>query len=264
MSVELRRPAPLPPPSSLRVEPWGDVPGLVHGFFGRAGGVGQGELGGLNVSDRVGDADAHVAANWNLVRQALPGLAFARMQQVHGTRVVQVSSADQDVGEADGLITNRAGVGLTVLTADCVPILGVASGAGAVMAVHAGWRGSLAGVVATALTAAREAFGIPATAWRIALGPSVGGCCYEVEAELGARFVQRWGSMPDAWQPAATRGKLDLRRVNMGILIEQGVAAERISSVGPCTACASAEYFSHRRSAGRAGRQVSAIGFSAA
>jgi YfiH family protein len=248
------------PPPALRIAAWSDPAGLEYGFFGRRGGVSSGALGALNVSERVGDPPANVAANWRRAGSAAPGLTFVRMQQVHGTRVVQVESAGQQVGEADAMITGRRGLGLAVLTADCVPLLGVAPQAGAVMAVHAGWRGSLAGVAVAALTAAREAFGIAPAAWRIALGPSIGGCCYEVEAAIGAQFAARWGAMPDAWQPAGARGQLDLRRVNTAILVAQGVPAERITSIGPFTACASDDYFSHRSSAGGAGRQLSVIG----
>ena len=251
------------PPPAARVAAWAGQAGLEHGFFGRCGGISHAELGGLNVSERVGDDASHVEANWGLVRLAVPGLTVVRMQQVHSACVVRVERAGQQVGEADAMITNQRGLGLAVLTADCVPLLGIAAEAGAVMAVHAGWRGSLAGVAAAALVAAREAFGIPAADWRMALGPSIGGCCYQVEATIGRQFVARWGAMPDAWQPAGEHGQLDLRRANTAILVGQGVPVDRITSIGPCTACASDDYFSHRRSAGRAGRQLSVIGLSA-
>jgi len=158
------------------------------------------------------------------------------------------------------VMSGLAGLGLAVLTADCVPLLGVAPARGTVMAVHAGWRGSLAGAAVEALAAARQAFGIAPGEWFLALGPSIGGCCYEVEAAIGQRFVDRWGAMPDAWQPAGAHGQLDLRRANTAILVGQGVPASQIVAVGPCTACASQEYFSHRRSGGQAGRQLSIIG----
>jgi YfiH family protein len=245
----------------VRVAAWDAIPGLAHGFLGRRGGVSDGPLASLNVSTRVDDQPERVAANWQRVGQALPGLTFVRMQQVHGTRVVRVAAADDPVGEADALITNQPGLGLSVLTADCVPLLGVASNHGAVMAVHAGWRGSLAGIAIEALRAAKDAFGIEPAAWQVALGPSIGGCCYEVEAEIGQQFVDRWGAMADAWQPAGSHGQLDLRRVNAALLGRAGVPAGQIHTAGPCTVCAGGEFFSHRGSGGRAGRQVSAIGY---
>lgn len=252
--------APGLPVPALRVPGWEDVAGLVHGFFGRAGGASRGAWATLNLSERVGDDLAAVEENWRRVAAALPGLTAVRMRQVHGARAVAVAAADDEVGEADALVTAAPGLALTVLTADCVPLLAVAPRRRAVMAVHAGWRGSLAGVAVAALTAANAAFGTTPAEWRIALGPAIGGCCYEVEAALGARFPDRWGAMPDAWQPAGTHGQLDLRRANAAILAAAGVPPDQITVVGPCTACARDQYFSHRAAAGRAGRQASIIG----
>lgn len=248
------------PPPVLRVAAWAGAEGLAHGFFGRHGGFSGGDLASLNVSERVGDRPWTVAANWTQVRRALPGLQVARMQQVHGARVARVAAADQPVGEADGMLTSAPGIGLAVLTADCVPLLAHAPGRGAVMAVHAGWRGSLEGVAAAALRLAERELGIAPGEWQVALGPSIGGCCYEVEAEIGERLVARWGAMPDAWQPAGSRGQLDLRRANRAILVASGVEPRAIVDIGPCTSCAGDDFFSHRRSGGRAGRQLSVIG----
>ena len=247
------------PPPLLQVGKWADH-GVAHGFFGRRGGFSGGDLASLNLSERVGDRPWTVGANWTQVRRALPGLQVVRMQQVHGTRVVRVVGETQQVGEADGMIATEAGVGLAVLTADCVPLLASAPRHRAVMALHAGWRGSLAGIAAVAVRLAADELGIPPAEWQVALGPSIGGCCYQVEGEIGARFVDRWGAMPDAWQPAGTHGQLDLRQANRAILIAQGVDPGAIVNAGPCTSCAGDDFFSHRRSEGRAGRQLSVIG----
>jgi YfiH family protein len=183
------------------------------------------------------------------------------MQQVHGARVVRVEVGDQPIGAADGLLTTRSGLGLAVLTADCVPMLCVAPGDRAVMAIHAGWRGTLAGIAAVGLAEARRQLGVEPGAWQVALGPAIDGCCYEVETHIGRQLVDRWGAMPEAWQPNGAHGQLDLRAANRHILLAAGVPAAQIATVGPCTACQSAEYFSHRRSLGRAGRQLSVIGW---
>jgi YfiH family protein len=185
------------------------------------------------------------------------------MQQEHGARVVCVEGADQPNGAADGLLTTRVGLGLAVLTADCVPMLCVAPRHRAVMAIHAGWRGTLAGIAAVGLAEARRWLGIEPHAWQVAMGPSIGSCCYEVETRIGQQLVDRWGSMPEAWRPHGSHGRLDLRAANRSILLDQGVPEPQIAMVGPCTSCQSSEYFSHRRSRGRAGRQLSVIGWAA-
>lgn len=251
-------------PLALKVAAWGAIPGLVHGFFGRRGGVSSGDCASLNVSDRVDDHPASVAANWQRVGEALSHLPVVRMRQVHGHRVVSVSQYGQPPDEADAMLTRAAGLALAVLTADCVPILAVAPAHGAVMAVHAGWRGTLAGVAAEAVRTAREALGISPAAWQVALGPAIGPCCYEVESSIGDAFVDRWGAMPDAWQPVGARGQLDLRAANRRILADAGIAVDHMVDIGPCTSCAHAEFFSHRQSRGRAGRQLSAIGWATA
>lgn len=261
--TSLPRPSADSDPPALRVDAWAGIAALEHGFFGRRGGVSEGPFASLNVSAVVGDAPAAVTANWQRITQAAPGLRVVRMRQVHGTRIVHVTEPDAAVGEADGLLATRAGIGLAVLTADCVPLLGVAPAHGAVLAVHAGWRGSLAGIAALALEQAHAALGIPPDAWQLALGPAIGGCCYEVEAEIGARFVDRWGALPDVWQPAGRHGQLDLRAANRAILLSAGARPEAIATVGPCTRCAAEDFFSHRAAGGQAGRQVSLIGFRA-
>lgn len=253
--------APSDAPPSLRVFAWRAIAGLAHDFFGRRGGVSAGHCASLNVAGGVGDDPPAVAANWQRIRQALPGLSFVRMRQVHGARVVRLAGAGAPAPEADGMIASGAGLGLAVLTADCVPILCVAPEAHAVMALHAGWRGTLAGIAAAGLAEARGHLGVAPGAWHVAMGPAIDGCCYEVEAQLGQQFVDRWGAMPDAWQSAGSHGQLGLRAVNRHILLAHGVPAAQIAEVGPCTSCQSGDYFSHRRSGGRAGRQVSVIGW---
>ena len=255
--------------SVLHAGSWESFPGLVHGFLGRRGGRSVDPWSSLNVSDRVGDDADAVASNWEAVRRRFPGLRIARMRQVHGDRIVPIDDAGAGAGEADGMVTATAGVGLAILTADCVPILMIAPAERIAMAVHAGWRGTVAGIAARAVAEGRRLFGVDPSAWHVALGPSIGVCCYEVSSEVGVDLERRWGAMGEAWRPAGEqprgasvkRGMLDLRMANRRILVEQGLAPERIVDVGPCTACASSDFFSHRRSGGRAGRQLSIVGW---
>ncbi len=255
-------------PPALTVPAWGSIPGLVHAFYGRDGGHSHGPWRSLNLSETVGDAPDAVARNWNSVIGSLGGIPLARMKQVHGDQVARIGLADcgagaETVGQCDGLLTGEAGLGLAVMTADCVPVLLVAPARRTAMALHAGWRGSLAGIVRAGLSEAQRTLGIDIAEWQAALGPAIGGCCYEVSAAIGEDFQARWGSMPEAWQAAGQHGRLDLRKVNARILAECGVPEDRIHIVGPCTACAHQSYFSYRHAGGNTGRQASVIGFRA-
>jgi YfiH family protein len=247
----------------LQVAEWRDVPRLVHGFCGRRGGVSRGPFAELNLSRRVGDDPAAVVENWRRV-QALVGarVRFASMRQVHGARVATVTAAAADVGEADAMATETPAIVLGVLTADCVPILLLEPARRIVAAVHAGWRGTLAGLAARTVTHLQRTFGVAPPALRIALGPAIDGCCYEVEAGIAAQFEERWGVMPEATR-AGLRGKafLDLRAANAAMLAAAGVPARQVVRVGPCTRCADTRFFSHRGAHGETGRQISFIGW---
>lgn len=248
-------------PGPLRVATWRTHPDLVHGFFGRPGGTSSGAWATLNVSSRVGDDPAAVERNLARVRRSLGGVALVGMRQVHGDLVVWVRGGEGEPGEADGMMTADGGLGLMVQTADCVPILMIEPLRRLAMAVHAGWRGTVAGIARRAVDAARERWGVEPRAWHAALGPAIGGCCYEVGLDVGRELERRWGAMPEAWRPAASKGRLDLRTANRITLRAAGLAEERIVETGPCTSCRFDAFFSHRRSGGRTGRQASIVGW---
>lgn len=245
----------------LGVPGWERIPGLVHGFLGRGGGVSRGEWASLNVGRRTDDDPDAVAENWSRVRSRFRGVEIATMLQVHGTHVARVSDPVGRYPDTDGLATDIPGVAVGVLTADCVPVLMVAPTHGVALAVHAGWRGTLAGIAAEAVAVACRDFDLDPVQLLVALGPAIGGCCYEVDARIGAEIERRWGTMREAWHSGPERGMLDLRLVNQRILVESGVPASQVVQVGPCTACERDVYFSHRRSNGRAGRQISLVGW---
>ena len=249
---------------ALQVPGWDTIPNLVHGFLGRRGGVSRGPFAELNLSYRVGDAPEMVQENWRRVRDTACGLRFPRMQQVHGDRVVTIEDADLDGGEADAMVTGTAGTAAGVLTADCVPILLVVPGRRVVAAVHAGWRGTLAGVARRAVQQIEQVFGTKAAEVCAALGPSIGGCCYEVDTSIADALEQRWGTQSNVVnRDRCAKTTVDLRRINIAILESAGVRRAQIANVGPCTHCAATEYFSYRAAQGPTGRQWSFIGWQA-
>jgi YfiH family protein len=251
----------------VRVPDWADIPGLVHGFCGRRGGVSSGPYADLNLSYRVGDDPHAVRVNWARVKASIgPDIKCVTMHQVHGAEIAVVRGADDPVGDVDALVSDSPGLGLCVLTADCVPILLVAEAVGCVAAVHAGWRGTLAGLVTRVVGSMAARCGGDPTRLRAALGPAIGGCCYEVDEAIVASLEARWGLMPAAVHRRSERpakAHLDLRAVNRALLVAAGVPADRVVSVGPCTRCTPGEYFSHRGSGtnGATGRQASIVGW---
>jgi YfiH family protein len=183
-----------------------------------------------------------------------------RPKQVHGTRVVALDAAlplPATLGEADAVVSLRRGLAIGVVTADCLPIL-VATPAGAVAAVHAGWRGLAEGVVGAALDALSRLTADVAHGVAV-IGPHIHAGCYEVDAPvvdaLSRRFAADLGDALAATRPGHWR--LDLARLARADLVRSGLAAARVATLsGACTACDAERFFSYRRDGPRAGRLV--------
>jgi YfiH family protein len=230
--------------------------GFPHGFSTRRGGSSQEPFDSLNLGSSVGDDGSLVEANWGALRAAT-GLTFARVRQIHGDGVLVARDATGPVAEADVVISVRPGVAACVAVADCVPILIGDPRSGAVAAVHAGWRGTLARAAARAVEAlAREAGANPSDLLA-AIGPAIGPCCYDVSADLAQYFRDDLGAGVADVQSGAAR--VDLWLANEMVLCRAGLARERIEVLGRCTACEADTFFSHRRDRGRTGRQVGFI-----
>ncbi|MDP7111825.1 MAG: peptidoglycan editing factor PgeF, partial [Myxococcota bacterium] len=156
----------------------------------------------------------------------------------------------------DGLITRQPGQALAVQVADCVPVLLWDPGHGVVAAVHAGWRGTAAAIVRVALESMIRRARTNPRDLRVALGPSIGGCCYRV----GPEVVEALKRIAPAEVVLADEGerRVDLRAVNRWLLRSEGVLEESIEDVGGCTCC-DATLFSYRRDGPRTGRLMGAI-----
>ena len=210
-----------------------------------------------------------------------PDCPLHTLRQVHGNTIVHIGGGEAaSVLEADGMLTTEQNVLLGIKTADCVPILLVAQqkrGERGNMssnryqkpdtfpllgALHAGWRGTLKAITLRAVELCAEQWDIaPAQLW-VALGPSIGGCCYQVGSEIGEPLFERWGDgRPATWNRQGDKGYLDLRAINRMQLIQAGVPQTQIHSVGPCTFCHPDEFTSYRRERAQAGRQLSVIGW---
>jgi YfiH family protein len=242
--------------------------GLSHGFLGRRGGVSRGEVAGLNVGLGAGDADAAVAENRaRAVAAVLPGAALATVYQVHSPNCVVVE-APWPIAErphADAIVTNRPGLLLGIVTADCAPILLADRQAGVIGAAHAGWKGALAGVTDQTV-AAMVSLGADPARIVAAIGPCIAQSSYEVDEGFRARFIAAGPETaqffvlgrPEHWH-------FDLEAYVAARLTAAGL--DRVERLGCDTYTQEQRLFSFRRSTHRGeanyGRQFSLIGLSA-
>jgi YfiH family protein len=249
----------------LKVSQWERYDGLLHGFIGRRGGKSVGPYAGLNTSYRVGDDPRVVSQNVCDMKQVV-GIHDGRiitMKQVHGDQIIEVKDKNiKEAGEADGMLTREKDAFLGVLTADCVPVLFIAADRKIAAVVHAGWRGTLAGIAAKTVRLLNSQHGISPEAVEAALGPAIGPCCYQVKEDVSRPLVERWGKIAELCvEHRNGKTYLDLRRLNRAILEQAGVTSQQIYQVGPCTSCAPDEFFSYRRTRKDTGRQISFIGW---
>ncbi len=233
-----------------------------HGFSARPGGVSGGAYSSLNLGDNRGDEPAKVMENYRRLCQAL-GMDLTRRvptSQVHGREVRTVTEADllepgQPVPyEADGLVTNVPGLPIMCFTADCVPVLLHDPAAGTAAAVHCGWKSSVLDILGQAVIK-MEALGARPENIRAAIGPSIGACCFQTDADVAEALRGYLGADAEAYiRPEAEKGKfrIDLRGANARRLIQLGVAGENIAVSRECTMCMPEKYWSHRAVAGGA------------
>ena len=240
-----------------------DAPAIIHGFLGRVGGVSVGPYASLNLAYWVGDDSMHVSENWRRLREVIGNDPIARVHQVHGKTVRVVTRENfSEKPEGDGMVTAEAGIMLAVATADCVPILMMDAAQRIVGAIHAGWRGVIAGIAEEGVLA-MERLGATPRDLRAALGPSIGQCCFEVDEDLVHRFAREVeGSQRHARPGRPGKSHLDLRAIIADQLMSAGMPRESIIDVGPCTKCANDRFFSRRADAS-SGLQLSFIGIRA-
>jgi len=179
-----------------------------------------------------------------------PALPAATVRQVHSGRAVFAAGPGVH-GEADALITSLAGFVLSVRTADCVPILIADPANHAVAAVHAGWRGTVSGILSKALEAMANRFGTAPQEALVAIGPAIGPCCYEVGPEVAVQFGH-----------PAENTHVDLIEANRQQALSSGVSVRHITVLGRCTLCEATLFHSYRRDREQSGRLVAAIGWS--
>ncbi|WP_209613198.1 MULTISPECIES: peptidoglycan editing factor PgeF [Sphingomonas] len=239
--------------------------GAPHGFLGRVGGVSTGVHAGLNVGIGSDDDAAAVIENRaRAVAAVQPGARLLSPYQVHSADCVTVATpfADDARPHADALVTDRPGLALGIVTADCAPVLLADVQAGVIGAAHAGWKGALGGVT-DATIQAMEALGAQRDRIAAAIGPCIARASYEVDEAFARRF--------EADDPANERffaeGRAGHFQFDLEAYVANRIAAAgvtRVAMLGLDTYADEARFFSFRRATHRGepgyGRQISIIG----
>jgi YfiH family protein len=269
----------------LQAAAFNKLPWLVHGFSTRPGGVS--EIDGekvLNLGAVEWDKRENVEENKKRLQAAVGAsdLEFVSLHQIHSDVVRIFDATPSKQCKGDALATKRKGLLLGVRTADCSPVLVVDPKKRVVAAIHAGWRGTLARIVAKTIGQMQMEFGSQPKDLLAAVGPTIGGCCYEVGTEVAADFSAKFSNaseffdelrtgdepnplqwlnmMPPGHQPPAKKVLLDLKKANKAQLLEAGVLEKNIFVTELCTSCDVDRLFSYRREGAMSGRLLAVVG----
>lgn len=287
----------------VRADSLSHIPWLLHGFSTRTGGSSKAYGGqALNLGFTAHDSKATVARNRSAFVSAMVGggqgvegrasrpsrqkpCPLITLRQIHSDIIQCISETPDEPLAGDGLVANIPGVLLTVLTADCLPVMLVDSKRRAIGVFHAGWRGTLKRIVEKGVGEMHRWFGTKASDLRAAIGPGIRGCCYQVGPEVCSAFESQFGYANKLFRETKERNEvhekyplfflsarapghtdlpkqifLDLAEANRRQLITAGVRAKNISDVGLCTSCRTDLFFSHRAEKGMTGRMMAAVG----
>ena len=245
--------------------------GVRHGFSTRKGGVSEGHLASLNLrgAEPSGDSVENTLENSRRFCGAV-GVETERIvlsKQVHETTVRLCTAADAGKGlfsardyTADALITNEPDLPLVVFSADCGIILLYDPVHRAAGAIHAGWRGCAAGIVEKTVRAMQEAFSTDPAQLLAAIGPCIGPCCFETDADVPDAMLAGLGAEAEAYlERRGAKWHVDLAGLNRAWLLRAGLNASHIDASGICSACRSDLYWSHRKMGDKRGAQVAMI-----
>lgn len=244
-----------------------DASGMVDsGFSARAGGVSKGPYGSLNLSFAVGDEPEYVLSNRRRFAAALGIRDMSRIvvpDQTHSRNVHRVTEADAGRGalvhftaipETDALITNVPGIPLALHFADCVGVFLLDPAHRAIGVAHAGWRGTVDGIVIATVEAMTREFGSNPSEILAGIGPSIERHCFEVDEDVARQFSKSFaGDERILTASSSTKWRVDLRTANLMMLERAGLDDSNIVVSEQCTSCNSSEFFSYRRD-GETGR----------
>ena len=247
------------------------VPGLVHAFTTRIGGVSEGDYKSLNMALHVGDSVGHVLENRNSACRniGIDASLLIAGQQTHNDHVAVVGAEHRGRGavdyaaslpDTDALITNEPNVPLSSYYADCVPIFLVDPVKLVIGLAHAGWRGTVLRIGEKTVREMNRVFGSNPVDCLAVIAPSIGPCCYEVDTRVINELEKGFSYWRELTQETSS-GKyyLNLWEANYRVLIDAGLRPENIVNTKLCTSCNTALFYSYRAENGRTGRMASLI-----
>lgn len=244
--------------------------GFLNAFSARTGGVSPMPENSLSLGNFSQDERVNVLENRRRFLEAIGagGLRLVTARQIHSADVRTIhdeADALAEPAECDALATDEPSALLAVQTADCLPVLLADPRTGAFAAVHAGWRGTLGGIVARTVERMQQSFGSRPEELYAALGPAIGSCCFEVGPEVIEQFERKYdytGDLVSRRQPGG-KAHLDLNGANIRQLRSGGLREDKILDCRLCTVCRNDLFFSYRLERGAekpVGRLMGVIG----
>ncbi len=254
--------------SDLRMKnglPYFEIPDITHigwvqhAFLTRMGGVSSPPYDSLNVGGNSGDRIELVSKNKQRIAAAFKFNSgqFVLLKQVHQDKIFVLSKRTDHgfpLSGYDAVMTNTSNAFLSIRTADCIPIFLVDAKRKVIAAVHAGRQGTGLHVVQKVLAKMREEFHSSSEDIQVAMGPSIGTCCYEIDEKV---FLPEWKSF--SISKGTGKWMVDLARINIAQMESEGIEEGQIFWINLCTHCHNDLFFSYRKE-GLTGRQVSFIG----
>lgn len=239
----------------------------IQGFTTRHEGVSRTPYNSLNLGTNTQDQAHSVEGNRSLLTRAF-GITQEKLvtvKQVHGTDILVIDEPNDDVShflglEGDAIITNQPGIMIGVCVADCAPILLLDEEKQIIAVVHAGWQGTASELVTKTVAGMKSLFGSNPKKLQAIIGPSIGKCCYEVDAPVKQAFVQNgldWDGCSE--QSGDGSWRLDIAAANRNLLIGAGLPAAQIQVSDMCVCCHRELFFSYRRDGIETGRQMGFI-----
>jgi YfiH family protein len=235
---------------------------IIHCFTTREGGVSEGPFESMNIGLSTGDNDENVKRNIEIMAERLGINVYdiVETNQTHTNNVVYVTEehkgrvfGETDLKDVDGIYTDRKNVALMSFHADCTPIFYYDPVKKVIALAHAGWRGTLLNIAGNMVSALVRDFNSNPQDIIVAIGPSLGMCCFEVDDDVAQMFLNENEEFKRFMEIRKPKYHFNLWELNKYLLMKEGIKEENIEVSGVCTKCNNHLFFSHRGQGGKRG-----------